>query len=258
MEGHSSTVSGESSGRGPEIARTPITRIFVDSTLETGEALRLPAGEAHHVLKVLRARTGDVLEVVDADRRLFAAELRGGCEAAILEALEAQGESVGVSLYQAVPKGGRMDLVVEKATEVGVTKIVPLVTRRGVVKPGGEKVERWCRVAQAAARQSLRLSVPEVTAPMPLAEAVRWSGEGGVLLHNDPALEALEDVVCSSASLFVGPEGGWSEEELGLAVDAGLALAQLGPYRLRSETAGMVAVARTVAALESRNALERS
>ena len=81
--------------------------------------------------KVLRARTGDVLEVVDADRRLFAAELRGGSEAAILETLEAPNEGVGVSLYQAVPKGGRMDLVVEKATEVGVTRIVPLVTERG-------------------------------------------------------------------------------------------------------------------------------
>jgi 16S rRNA (uracil1498-N3)-methyltransferase len=223
-----------------------------------GDALRLPTGEAHHVLKVLRARTGDVLEVVDADRRLFAAELRGGDEAAILEALEAPDESVEVSLYQAIPKGGRMDLVVEKATEVGVTRIVPLVTRRGVVKPGGRKVERWRRVAEGAARQSLRLRVPEVATPAPFARAVRQAGEGDVLLHNDPGLEALEDVVGSPASLFVGPEGGWSEEELRLAVEAGLALAQLGPYRLRSETAGIVAVARARAALESRKALERS
>ncbi len=220
--------------------------------------MRLPTGEAHHVLKVLRARTGDILEVVDADRRLFAAELRGGGGATILEALEAPDESVEVSLYQAVPKGGRMDLVVEKATEVGVTKIVPLVTQRGLVEPRSRKVERWRRVAEAAARQSLRLRVPEVSDPAPLARAVRQAGEGGVLLHNDPGLEALEDVVGSPASLFVGPEGGWSEEELRLAVEAGFVLAQLGPYRLRSETAGMVAVARTVAALGSRKALERS
>jgi 16S rRNA (uracil1498-N3)-methyltransferase len=219
--------------------------------------LRLPTDEAHHVLKVLRARTGDALEVVDADRRLFAAELRQGGEAAILEALEAPDESVEVSLYQAVPKGGRMDLVVEKATEVGVTRIVPLMTQRGMVEPGGSKVGRWRRVAAAAARQSLRLHVPEVSDPAPFAEAVWHAGEGGVLLHNDPGLEALEDVVGSPVGLFVGPEGGWSEEELGLATEAGLALVQLGPYRLRSETAGIVGVARARAALESRKVVER-
>jgi 16S rRNA (uracil1498-N3)-methyltransferase len=220
--------------------------------------LRLPADEAHHVLRVLRARTGDALEVVDADRRLFAAELRGGGEAAILEALEAPDENAEVSLYQAVPKGGRMDLVVEKATEVGVTRIVPLVTQRGMVEPRTGKVERWQRVAEAAARQSLRLRVPEVPGPVPFAEAVRQTGEGGVLLHNDPGLEPLEDVVGSPTALFVGPEGGWSEEELRLAGVAGLAFAQLGPYRLRSETAGMVAVARARAALESKRVVERS
>jgi 16S rRNA (uracil1498-N3)-methyltransferase len=218
----------------------------------------LPADEAHHVLKVLRARTGDALEIVDADRRLFVAELRGGGETAILEALEAPDDDAEVSLYQAVPKGGRMDLVVEKATEVGVTRIVPLVTQRGVVEPRRGKVERWQRVAEAAARQALRLRVPEVPGPVPFAEAVRQRGEGGVLLHNDPGLEALEDVVGSPVSLFVGPEGGWSEEEIQMAGEAGLAFAQLGPYRLRSETAGMVAVARARAALESRTVVERS
>jgi len=230
----------------------------VDSTLEAGDAMRLPAGEAHHVLKVLRARPGDVLEVVDGGRRLFAAEVRGGGEATILEVLESPEAGGEVTLYQAVPKGGRMDLVVEKATEVGVTRIVPLLTQRGVVEPGGGKVERWRRVAEAAARQSLRRRVPEVSDPTPFARAVRRAGDGGVVLHYVPGLDALEDVVGPPASLFVGPEGGWSEEELRLAVEAGLALAQLGPYRLRSETAGMVAVARTVAALGSRSALERS
>jgi 16S rRNA (uracil1498-N3)-methyltransferase len=218
--------------------------------------LRLPEGEAHHVLKVLRGRRGDVLEVVDADRLLFAAELREGREAAILEALEVPEEDVEVSLYQAVPKGGRMDLVVEKATEVGVARIVPIMTQRGIVKPGGVKVVRWRRLAEAAARQSLRLGVPEVLRPIPFTEAARQAGEHGILLHNASDLNPLEEVVSSPVSLFVGPEGGWSEEEIRLARGAGLAFAQLGPYRLRSETAGMVAVARARAALE--NAVERS
>jgi 16S rRNA (uracil1498-N3)-methyltransferase len=78
------------------------------------------------------------------------------------------------------------------------------------------------------------------------------------VLHNAAGLDPLEERVGSPVSLFVGPEGGWSEEEIRLAGEAGLVCAQLGPYRLRSETAGMVAVARARAALESRNVVERS
>ncbi|MGH3107597.1 MAG: RsmE family RNA methyltransferase, partial [Rubrobacter sp.] len=77
-------------------------------------------------------------------------------------------------------------------------------------------------------------------------------GETGVLLHNAPDLEPIEAVVGASVSLFVGPEGGWSEGELQLAEEAGITFGGLGPYRLRSETAGIIAVARTLAALESR------
>ena len=223
----------------------------MDSRLEAGDALRLPEGEARHVLKALRGRQGDVLEVVDADRRLFLAELRGRGEACVLEAPEAPDhEYLDLSLYQAVPKGGRMDLVVEKATEVGATRIVPLVTERGIVVPRGGKVERWRRVAEAAARQSLRLLVPEVAELVHFSQAVRRVGGDGVLLHNAPDLEPLEAVIRDPVSLFIGPEGGWSEDELRDAEETGLAMAQLGPYRLRSETAGMVAVARARAALE--------
>jgi 16S rRNA (uracil1498-N3)-methyltransferase len=211
--------------------------------------VRLPEGEARHVLKVLRGRDGDPLEVVDADGRLFVAELGAGDEARVLEVLEGY-EEVGLSLYQAVPKGGRMDLVVEKATEVGATRIVPLLTERGLVRPGDAKVGRWRRVAEAAARQSLRMVVPEVAQPVSFSEAVREAGGEGVLLHNELDLAPLEALVSAPASLFVGPEGGWSEEELQAAEEAGLALAQLGPYRLRSETAGVVAAARARAVLE--------
>jgi 16S rRNA (uracil1498-N3)-methyltransferase len=179
--------------------------------------------------------------------------LREGGEAVVLEELAAP--AVGdaeVSLYQAVPKGGRMDLVVEKATEVGVTSIVPLLTQRGVVSPREGKVGRWRRVAEAAARQSLRLSIPKVSEPVPFSEAVSRVGERGVLLHNDTGVPPVEAVVGSPVGLLVGPEGGWGEDELRLAGDAGMPLGSMGPYRLRSETAGIVAVARALAALENR------
>ncbi|HEX6710192.1 MAG TPA: RsmE family RNA methyltransferase [Rubrobacter sp.] len=224
----------------------------MDSALESGGVLDLPEDEAHHVLKVLRGRTGDPVEIVDGAGRLFSAELRGGRTAAVLEESAAGGAEVEVTLYQAVPKGGRMDLVVEKATEVGATTIVPLLSERGVVNPREGKVRRWRRVAEAAARQSLRLRVPRVGEPVAFEEAVLKVGETGVLLHNAPDLQPVEEVVESPARLFVGPEGGWSEDELRLAEEAGIAFGALGPNRLRSETAGIVAVARASAALESR------
>jgi 16S rRNA (uracil1498-N3)-methyltransferase len=215
--------------------------------------LEMPAGEANHVLKVLRGREGDYVEVVDGAGRLFAARLCGGREVAVIEESAApDGGGEEISLYQAVPKGGRMDLVVEKATEVGATRIVPLLAERGVVNPREGKVGRWRRVAEAAARQSLRLSVPEVDEPIGFEEAAPTVGEAGVLLHNDPELPPLEAVVRPRASLFIGPEGGWSEDELRLAEEAGMAFGGLGPYRLRSETAGIIAVARAFAAIQSR------
>jgi 16S rRNA (uracil1498-N3)-methyltransferase len=215
--------------------------------------LELPAGEANHVHNVLRGRNGDPVEVVDGAGKLFAARLRGGREAALVEELAApDGAGVEISLYQAVPKGGRMDLVVEKATEVGATRIVPLLAKRGVVNPREGKVGRWRRVAEAAARQSLRFSVPEVAEPVRFEDATSEVGETGVLLHNAPDLQPVEALVGVPVSLFVGPEGGWSEGELRLAEEASLAFGELGPYRLRSETAGIIAVARTLAALESR------
>jgi 16S rRNA (uracil1498-N3)-methyltransferase len=220
--------------------------------LEPGGVLKLPPDETNHVYNVLRGTNEDFIEVVDGEGRLFTARLCSGGEAAVVEELEAPGRTgVEISLYQAVPKGGRMDLVVEKATEVGATRIVPLLAERGIVTPRAGKVGRWRRVAEAAARQALRLGVPEVAEPVRFEDAASEVGETGVLLHNAPGLQPIEAVVEAPASLFVGPEGGWSEGELLLAEEAGITLGVLGPYRLRSETAGIIAVARTLAALES-------
>ncbi len=239
-----------------------ITRLFSSSFLEIGDVLRLSEEEGHHVYNVLRAHAGDRIEVVDGAGRLFVAELLKGREANIVEERSVEGDNGGdVTLYQAVPKGRHMDLVVEKATELGAARIVPLSAERGVVRlmQGDEKVRRWSRVAEAAARQSLRLRVPEVGEVVPFSEAVRDVRETGVLLHNGLDLPPLEDgVPLPVASLFVGPEGGWSDAELTMAREYGLLFASLGPYRLRSETAGIVAVARTCAVLGRTKSVGRS
>ena len=239
-----------------------ITRLFSTSRLDPGEVLRLSEEEVHHVHKVLRGRSGDRVQVVDDAGRLFVAELLGQGEATILEEQPTAGEDEGeVVLYQAVPKGRHMDLVVEKATELGVSRIVPLSTERSVVRllEGDGKARRWRRVAEAAARQSLRLRIPEVAEIASFAEAAREAGETGVLMHNGVKLLPLEDVVAGPAvGLFVGPEGGFGDGELVMAREAGLSLATLGPYRLRSETAGMVAVARARAVVERTKSAGRS
>jgi 16S rRNA (uracil1498-N3)-methyltransferase len=232
---------------------TEITRVFSHSRPRIGDTVHLSEEEAHHVYKVLRGRVGDRIEVVDSAGRLFVAELLRGREANIVEERPVGSDDDAVTLYQAVPKGRHMDLVVEKATELGVGRIVPLITERGVVRleEGDGKVWRWRRVAKAAARQSLRLRVPEVGEVLPFSEAVYEAGETGVLLHNGPNLPPLEEALSGlEAGLFVGPEGGWSGGELTMAEEAGLRFASLGPYRLRSETAGMVAVARVCAVRE--------
>lgn len=242
------TGSETSSGKGS------ITRIFLDFTVESGDAFELPPGEAHHIRNVLRGRPGDSFEAVSAERRLFTATLEEEGRAVVAEEKsvpDMRGD--GITLYQAVPKGRHMDLVVEKATELGVERIMPLITDRGVVDAGSNKFDRWRRLAEAAARQSLQLRVPPVEEPVSFSEALDADGDR-VLLHNGEDLPDLEDSIARlQASLFVGPEGGWSEQELELAEEAGLIFAGLGPYRLRSETAGIVAVARAQAVLERMN-----
>ncbi len=223
---------------------------------EVGGTLALPDAEAQHLFKVLRARPGDAVEVVGSGGTLALAQVGDGRTVTVVEVLDAGFEEVAVTLYQAVPKGGRMDLVVEKATEAGATRIVPLLTEHGEVNPREGKVDRWRRVAEAAARQSLRLRVPEVAEPTAFGAAIHEAGEAGVLLHSAPGVEDVEDVVGAGVCLFVGPEGGWSGGELDGAREAGLSVAGLGPYRLRSETAGVVAVARARAALERRVGVE--
>jgi len=236
----------------------PRTRIFLETEAGTGDRVELPAAEARHIFKVLRAREGEAVEAVTPGRRLLLAGVYGDYRRARAEVIRElpvpRGPETRVTLYQAVPKGKHMDLVAEKATELGVRRIVPLLTEHGEVEPSDEKLDRWRRIAEAAARQSLQLRVPAVSEPERFREALESLAEteSGVLLHNEAGLPTLEEAVSAGgAALFVGPEGGWSGQELDQARERGLEPAQMGPYRLRAETAGVVAVARAESRLRS-------
>jgi len=147
-------------------------------------------------------------------------------------------------LAPALLKGTRMDLVVEKATELGVRRLAPVLTRHAVSRTG--HVERWRRIAVAAAKQSGRTRVPDVDAPLPLADvlAAPWPGLRLVPWEGDveDRVSALPDRAADVVAV-VGPEGGLAEDEMALARAHGFTPLTLGPRRLRAETAAIVIAA---------------
>ena len=218
-----------------------------------GEEIELPEEVNHYIRNVLRLAPGAVLELFDGAGRRFAATLTGidPATVSVSEELPDDVESpCRITLYQALAKGDHFELVVEKATELGVAVIVPLETARTVVKVKADKreakQERWQRIADGAARQSGRSIVPMVEAPATLADALRHPAHATeILLHPHVDGFALADAVSPATpdvGIWVGPEGGFSPDE----VDALLRRARpvsLGPRILRTETAGIVATA---------------
>ena len=182
----------------------------------------------------------------DPNGRLAKAVLRKDEDHWIAELVEAP-RSAGVSplstltICSAVPKGNRADWMVEKLAELGVGRLVPIVTGRSVVDPGGNKLDRWRRIASEAAKQSraaTTMVVGEVTA---LADALARHGQGAVVLSTEGPGGPLGAL--SADVLFVGPEGGWNDAELGAFRTAGTPFVTLGPSILRVETAAVCGAA---------------
>jgi len=210
--------------------------------------------EAFHIIKVLRLTPGDRITLADGGGRIFAAEISGLAPDAVhFRLLGPAGREtcpLKVTLVQGIPKGDRMDLLVQKAVEIGVFRLVPLVSRRSVARPqGGQKPARWRRIALEAAKQSRRGLVPEVLEPRTLEEALDllppeatallpWEREDSRGLD-----EVLAQAPPAQAFIFVGPEGGFAAAEVELARSRGVLTVSLGPRILRSETAGIVALA---------------
>lgn len=223
--------------------------------------LPLAEQDVHHVTRVLRLGPGAVIVVVEPGGaawrvRLVSAGLQG-CIAEDPVAIESP-RLPHVTLMAAVAKGDKIDLVVEKAVEIGVERIVPVLTERSVVRLTAEKAaargERWRRVAEAAAKQSQRASVPVVTDPEPLDDvAARIDGHDIVLVAWEegaataPGIgEALDELGASADStvaLVVGPEGGLTAREVYELERRGARAVSLGSTVLRAETAGVVAAA---------------
>ena len=231
-------------------------RVFVPSERLSGEKVVLDGEPHRHLVKVLRLQPGSDVQIFDGggteiEARVLAVgprtiELELGPRRAVAVA------PVAISLLQAVPKGDRMDLIVQKATELGVARIVPVLAQRSVAKPSASRARRWQTIAQEAARQSGRADVPEVTDPVPLSEAVIAAPEGARFVlweeEHGQSLRRLLDGSAGAISLLVGPEGGFAVQEVVDARSQGFVPVGLGPRILRVETAAIVAMALVQAA----------
>lgn len=233
----------------------PLRRIFSDEPLREGATARLTGEAANHVSKVLRLRVGDTLVVFDGSGRDFEAEITGfrRDEVSVLvgsgRAIAAESPA-GITLLQGVCRGPRMDTVIQKATELGVKRIQPLLCERSVVRLDAEQAERkqehWRRVAIGACEQCGRSVLPEVAAPLALETALSAVDPTQRRLLLDPAATATLASIGPGRepiTLLVGPEGGLTEAESRLASDCGFQGVRLGPRILRTETAPLAALA---------------
>ena len=221
-------------------------------------------GEARHAATVLRLRPGDRVIAVDGSGservvELITVSVRE-IVGRVIETRRSPPRRIGVSLLQGLPKGSKMDDIVRMGTELGVTAFVPVLAKRSVGREaGGGRAERWRRIAVAASKQSGRADVPVVRDPEPLGAALGQLPAGTLLLvlWEEERTRAIAAALRGQShpahvALLIGPEGGLDEEEVRQARDHGGISVTLGPLVLRTETAGVAALAMILYELELR------
>ena len=231
----------------------------------SADSLVLRDEEAHHAIQVRRCQVGEEVEVIDGVGMLYRVRIIDVLRNEVVCRIAAQAPEHGeprarVTLVPSLIKGDRFDLLVEKATEMGVSEIVPMVAERTIgASRSGRRLERWARIAHAATKQSGRCRVPMIRAPRKfedVLEVTRTTCDLRTIACVEERSHTVRDrtravVGVSSVAIFTGPEGGFTDREIQLARGAGVLPISLGKRRLRSETAGMMAVALMVDELEA-------
>lgn len=237
--------------------KTP--RVYINAALTVGEQIKLDKDAGKYVVRVLRRRVGDGLELFNGDGYNYRATLLS-CTATdtvaeIQQRHHNNAESpLSINLVQALAKGTKLDLVIQKATELGVTQITPVSSERSILQLDksrlDRKLEHWRGIAESAASQCHRSVIPVIAAPQSLSDWLQHSAQNStcLLLHpqtqqslNDIKLELPPEL--QECSLLIGPEGGFSDGELAHASQCGVMSFRLGPRILRTETAGFTAIA---------------
>ena len=235
-------------------------RFFVEPSQIGEKEIVITGPDVNHIRNVLRMRAGEELLAADgqgSEYRCILRELQDSeIRAEICRKLSGSAElSSRITLFQGLPKSDKMDLIIQKCVELGVFRIVPVTTKRTVVKLDAKKEEsrrkRWTAVSESAAKQSGRGIIPEISGVQSFREAVEEAGELDVCLipyekaENMARTREILSGIPAGASIgvFIGPEGGFEEEEVREAMEAGARPITLGRRILRTETAGMAVLA---------------
>ncbi|MFM2061347.1 MAG: hypothetical protein RLZZ507_1017 [Cyanobacteriota bacterium] len=230
-------------------------RITIQSSQLQEKQLLLTPQQQHYLLRVLRLQDGDKFIAMDGMGKWWLTQLTGET-GEILELLEVKTElPVSITLMVALPKGNGFDDVVRCCTELGVTCILPVLSDRTLLNPSPQKLERWRRIAAEAAEQSERAFVPTILEPIAFSTALseckvnhRYICEArGDYLHLKKVLNNCSDEII----IAIGPEGGWTEKEVSMAINAEFQPVSLGCRILRAVTAPIVALSLIAAACEA-------
>lgn len=236
-----------------------MNRFFVHPHQIADSLITITGSDVNHIARVLRLKIGDQIMAADGTGREYLAELTvidgQKVEAVIKDSLTSRNEPpLDVYLLQGLPKGEKMELIIQKCTEIGIRKIIPVNMERSIVRLMGEKAEkrreRWQRIAGEAAKQCQRSMIPEVAPICDLPQAIKQLPEHTMLVvpWEEEHDLGLKDFFRNNASfsgslaLIIGPEGGISREEALLAMEHEAKKVSLGPRILRTETAGLVAL----------------
>ena len=215
----------------------------------SGNRAALTGAHADHLIRALRARVGQEFDIIAngiAHRGRIAGIGEHRVDFDLREEIPALA-TANVTLLLAIFKFDRMEWAIEKCTELGVARLVPVIARRTdthLAAASIKRVERWRRIALQAAEQSRRLNPPEISVPTRLADACTWSGGLRIVLAETEEQTMLRDTLSAAHEevlVAIGPEGGWTQEELDLFQRHGWLSASLGPTILRAETAAMAA-----------------
>ena len=234
---------------------------FVEPSQIQGKRIVITGGDVNHIKNVLRMKAGEEIAVSNG---VDGKEYRCGIEAfseeeviCSLRFVKEEGVELPsrICLFQGLPKADKMELIVQKAVELGVSEIVPVAAGRCVVKLDEKKAKaktaRWQGIAEAAAKQSRRGMIPGVTEVMSMKEAVAYAGSMDVTLIQYELAEDMtktKEIISGirpgeSVAVFIGPEGGFEEKEIGAAMESGVIPITLGKRILRTETAGLTVLA---------------